>query len=555
MHSENIAGTGASAGIAIGKAFLIPEAELNAVEKKTTSPEQEEKKFNEAIENAKQKINETMQRALGTVGHEHAQVFEAHLMMLDDPEFTKMTIDCIHAKKTSARNALAETSSHYVALFEAMSDPYLRERAADVREVSNLVLQNLDGQSGADLDQLKEPVIVIAKELSASQTAMMDRSKVLGFITEIGGKNSHTAIMARTLEIPAVLGVSGILNRIKDGQAIALNGETGEILFQPSHEQLTTYNQLKEALEQERQNLKTLVGRDTVTRDGRRIKLEANISALQDLPIVKKYDAEGVGLFRTEFLYMSRVSEPSEDEQFEFYKSVLSALSPQNVVIRTLDVGGDKEIPYLNIEAETNPFMGLRALRYCLQNQALFTRQLRALLRASVYGKLSIMFPFVTTLDELLAAKEILNQVKTELRESKVAFDEDINVGIMIEIPSAAIISDVLAQHVDFFSIGTNDLIQYSCAVDRTNKAVNHLYDAHNPAVLRLIQMVIKNAEKYDIPVAVCGEMASDPELIPVLLGMGLREFSMNPSYILRSRKLVLDLSYQEQKTKLTDFF
>ncbi len=404
------------------------------------------------------------------------------------------------------------------------------------------------GIKSVDLSTLKESVLLVSNDLTPSQTANMDKEKVLGFLTNMGGRTSHTAIMARSLEIPAVVGLKNITTTIKQGDYVIIDGDSGKVLINPDAENIAFYNKLKEECEKIKQGLQSFKDQASVTFDGKKVELAGNIGTPEDITGLLNNGAEGVGLFRTEFIYMNRECLPTEEEQFDSYKTVLEALSPKPVVIRTLDAGGDKELSYLNIDKEMNPFLGYRAIRICLKETALFKTQLRALLRASVYGNLKIMFPMISSLEELLLAKDILNEVKEELDTSKVSYDSNIEVGMMIEVPSAAIISDILAKHVDFLSIGTNDLIQYTCAVDRMNEKIHDLYSPFNPAVLRLIKMVIDNGHKEGIWVGMCGEMAGDRKLIPILLGMGLDEFSMSPISILPARKLIHSLSYSDMK-------
>ena len=437
----------------------------------------------------------------------------------------------------------------FVGIFESIDNEYMRERAADIKDLTNRIIRHLLGAKIVDLAALEEEVVLVAHDLTPSDTATMNKSKVLGFLTDIGGRTSHTAIMARTLEIAAVVGLTDITTKAKDGDYIVFNGDTGEVILNPDEEIMTKYTKLKTEFEEYRKSLELLKGKPSVTLDGRHVELAGNIGSPKDVEGLIKNDAEGVGLYRTEFLYMDKEDAfPTEEEQYEAYKAVLEGMDNKPIVIRTLDIGGDKELPYFEMESEMNPFLGYRAIRICLDRKDIFKTQLRALYRASVHGKLRIMFPMISSLEELLAAKEVVAEVKDELKAEEVAFADDVEVGMMIEIPSAAVISDILAKHVDFFSIGTNDLIQYTCAVDRMNQKISHLYNQFNPAVLRLIKTVIDNAHKEGKWVGMCGESAGDQRMIPILLGFGLDEFSMSPISILPARKLITSVSYEDMQ-------
>ncbi|QXM05346.1 phosphoenolpyruvate--protein phosphotransferase [Crassaminicella indica] len=545
-------GKGASNGIALGKALLIENEPLNIEKKTIENTEIEKNKFLEALNISKEQLSKVRDKALKELGEEKAAIFEAHLMILDDPEIMNQTKDKIENEKVNAAFAFKEIANQFIMIFESMDNEYMRERAADIRDVSDRVLRNIVGQKVIDLSMLDEEVILIADDLTPSDTATMDKEKVLGFLTNIGGRTSHTAIMARSLEIPAVVGLGDITDKVKNGDYIILNGETGEVIVNPNEEEINKYKALKENYEKERKELEKIIGQKSVTLDGREVELVGNIGTPKDIEGLLKNDAEGVGLYRTEFIYMDRDSMPTEEEQFEAYKKVLEGLGDKPVVIRTLDIGGDKKLPYLKIDEEMNPFLGYRAIRLCLDKKEIFKTQLRALLRASVYGNLKIMFPMISSLEELLAAKEVLNEVKKDLDSEGIKYAENIEIGMMIEVPSAAIISDILAKHVDFFSIGTNDLIQYTTAVDRMNEKIHHLYSTFNPGVLRLIKMVIDNGHKENIWVGMCGEAAGDKKMIPILLGMGLDEFSMSASSILPARKLIRSLKFEDAK-KIAD--
>ena len=542
-------GTGASPGIALGKALVIEHSEL-VIEKKTIENIDEEiQKLESAVKVSKEELTKVKEKALAELGEHEAEIFEAHLLVLEDPELIGSAISKIRDEKVNADYALNEIKEMFVAMFESMDNEYMRERAADIKDVTNRVLRHILGIKVVDLAGLDEEVVLIAHDLTPSDTATMNKNMVLGFLTDIGGRTSHTAIMARTLEIAAVVGLNDITKKVKDGDYTVFNGDTGEVIVNPDEETKAKYTSLKEEFEEYRKSLELLKGQASITTDGRHVELAGNIGSPNDVEGLIKNDAEGVGLYRTEFLYMDKEdSFPTEEEQYEAYKAVLEGMNNKPIVIRTLDIGGDKELPYFEMEAEMNPFLGYRAIRLCLDRKDIFKTQLRALYRASVHGKLRIMFPMISSLEELLDAKEVIKEVLKELDAENIAYSNDVEVGMMIEIPSAAVISDVLAKHVDFFSIGTNDLIQYTCAVDRMNQKISHLYNQFNPAVLRLIKMVIDNAHKEGKWVGMCGESAGDQRMIPILLGFGLDEFSMSPISILPARKLITSLSYADMQ-------
>lgn len=536
---------GASLGIAIGRALVISEQMVEIKEGKVLDSELELARLNTALEQAiiqLEKISEDVKEKLGS---EKSEIFEAHLMMLQDPEFIGSIQKKITESKFNAEYSLQTVSEETAAIFELMENEYMTERAADIRDVSKRVLNILMGIKSASIAEIQDECILIARDLTPSDTAQIDKTKILAFVTEIGGKTSHTSIIARSLELPAVVGAGGATDEIKDGDLIIVDGEEGIIIINPNEKDLSDYElKRKEFFELKNQLLKYAT-MESITLDGKVVELAANIGSIEDLDSVLKNGAEAIGLFRTEFLYMSKNALPTEQEQFEAYKAVVQKMSGKPVIIRTLDIGGDKELDYLPMDKEMNPFLGYRAIRLCLDRTDIFITQLRALVRASAYGKLKIMFPMISNLQELKMAKKILEQCKIDLKSEGIVFDENLEVGIMIEIPSAALISDILAKEVDFFSIGTNDLIQYTTAVDRMNEKISYLYDFYHPGVLRLIKTVIDNGHKAGIMVGMCGEMAGDTKLIPLLLGFGLDEFSMSASSILRARKTVTNSSYE----------
>ena len=542
-------GTGASPGIAMGKALILKECELIIEKKSIEDVEVEVKKLQEAVSKSKLELTKVKEKALEELGEHEAQIFESHLLVLEDPELLDSSIAKIREEKVNADYALNEVKEMFVGIFESMDNEYMRERAADIKDVTNRVLRNILDIKVVDLAALEEEVILLANDLTPSDTAIMNKKKVLGFLTNIGGRTSHTAIMARTLEVAAIVGLNDITEKVQDGDYIVFNGDSGEVIVNPDEETIQKYSELKNNFEEYKESLKQLKGKSSITLDGRHVELAGNIGSPNDVEGLINNDAEGVGLYRTEFLYMNKEdSFPTEEEQYEAYKAVLEGMNGKPIVIRTLDIGGDKELPYFNMEHEMNPFLGYRAIRLCLDRKDIFKTQLRALYRASMHGKLRIMFPMISSLEELLSAKEVIKEVLAEMDSNGEAYSKDVEVGMMIEIPSAAVISDILAKHVDFFSIGTNDLIQYTCAVDRMNQKISHLYNQFNPAVLRLINMVIDNAHKEGKWVGMCGESAGDPLMIPVLLGMGLDEFSMSPISILPARKFITSVNYEDMK-------
>lgn len=544
-------GIGASPGIAIGKALVKKDPEI-VIEKRIVQKTDDEIKRLEKAKNAgKNQIEELYRHVLQNIGKKEAQIFEAHRMILDDPEFLGQVEKKIKAEGINAEWALKEVTEMFVRIFENMDNEYMRERAADIRDVSNRLMRILLGAEVTTLSGLDEEVIVVAEDLTPSDTAQMDKNKVMGLVIETGGKTSHSAIIARTLEIPAVVGVENATGKIKNGDTVIIDGHEGIVLNSPEENTVREYRIKKENYDSFKKELKGLVGQKSITRDGVRVELAANIGTPKDVSAVIANDGEGIGLFRTEFLYMDRDRLPAEDEQFEAYKEVALRLEGKPVVIRTLDIGGDKDLPYLELSREMNPFLGYRAIRLCLDRPEIFRTQLRAILRASAFGNIKIMFPMISGISELRQAKSILEQVKEDMRGEKVKFNESIEVGIMVEVPAAAVISDLLAKEVDFFSIGTNDLIQYMTAVDRGNRKISHLYNQFHPALLRLIKQVIENGHRAGIWVGMCGEAAGDPKLIPLLVGMGLDEFSMSPASILKARWIIKNISQEDMKGKV----
>ncbi len=534
-------GIAASKGYAIGKVFLQVNEEIVITDEKISDIEGEKAKLQKALDASRGQLEKIKEKALTEMGAEKAQVFEAHITLLDDPEFTGAMQMEIESNSTNSMKAVQSVTDMFVSIFDAMEDAYMRERAADIKDVSKRIISNLAGKGGDAFAITEENTIVVAHDLTPSDTAQLDRSKVVGFITDIGGRTSHAAIMARTLEIPAVLGLGDITTSVKTGDKVIVDGITGDVIINPSEEVIAEYTEKKAKFQAEQEELKKLIDVKTTTKSGRRIEVCGNIGKPEDVLGVIANGGDGVGLFRTEFLYMDRESAPTEEEQFESYKFVLEKMEGKQVVIRTLDIGGDKTLPYLPLPQEMNPFLGYRAIRLCLDKKEIFKVQLRALLRASVFGKLCVMFPMISGIQEFRQAKEVVEECKAELRAEGKEYSENIQWGIMVEIPAAAVMADELAKEVDFFSIGTNDLIQYTLAADRMSEKVSYLYNPMHPAVLRLIKMTIDGAHSQGKWVGMCGEMAGDETAIPTLVEYGLDEFSMSATSILPAKKIMLE--------------
>ncbi|MDG5473096.1 phosphoenolpyruvate--protein phosphotransferase [Jeotgalibacillus sp. ET6] len=547
--SSILKGIAASSGIAIAKAYRLVEPDLSFEEKKVDNPGQEIERFQQAMATSRSELEVIRDRAKTELGEDKAAIFEAHLLVLSDPELISPIEDKIKQDSVNAEAALKETADMFVAMFEQMDNEYMQERAADIRDVTKRVLSHLLGVKVLNPSMISEEVIVIAEDLTPSDTAQLNREFVKGFTTNIGGRTSHSAIMARSMEIPAVVGTKEATSEIQNGDLVIVDGLNGEVHINPTEEIISNYEREQDQFADQKAEWAKLVNEKSVSKDGHHVELAANIGTPADLEGVRNNGGEGIGLYRTEFLYMGRNELPTEEEQFVSYKEVLEGMEGKPVVVRTLDIGGDKELPYLNLPHEMNPFLGFRAIRLCLEETDLFKVQLRALLRASVYGNLKIMFPMISNLSEFRSAKAILLEVKEELLEEGVSVSDDIEVGIMVEIPSTAVLADQFAKEVDFFSIGTNDLIQYTMAADRMNERVSYLYQPYNPAILRLIKMVIDASHKEGKWTGMCGEMAGDEIAIPILLGLGLDEFSMSATSILPARAQLLGLSRDEMKS------
>ncbi|UKJ47058.1 phosphoenolpyruvate--protein phosphotransferase [Lysinibacillus sp. ACHW1.5] len=548
-----LTGIAASDGIAIAKAYRFVQPDLTFAKTTVHDIEAEQKRLAAALAKAEQELIVIRQQTFEKFSAEEAAIFEAHLLVVHDPELIGPINQKIADEAVNAEYALHEVSNMFVALFEGMDDEYMSARASDIKDVTNRILAHLLGVHIPNPSNMNEQVIIVANDLTPSETAQLDRNYVLGFITDIGGRTSHSAIMARSLEIPAVVGAGVATTTIQDGDTIIVDGLTGQVLVNPSADVIADYQEKAQKYRVQQAEWSTLVNEQTVSKDGVHVELAANIGSPNDLDGVLRHGAEGIGLYRTEFLYMGRENLPSEEEQFTAYKTVLEGMKGKPVVIRTLDIGGDKHLPYLPLQEEMNPFLGHRAIRLCLDQQELFRTQLRALLRASVYGNLKIMFPMIATIQEFRAAKAILLEEKEKMIAGGIAVGSSIEVGMMVEIPSTAVMADTFAKEVDFFSIGTNDLIQYTMAADRMNEKVSYLYQPYNPAILRLIQMVIKAAHQEQKWVGMCGEMAGDEHAVPLLLGLGLDEFSMSATSILKTRALLKQLSVPEMQALATE--
>jgi len=541
-------GISASPGIAIGNVLVKKTKKVNIDKYSILEVNKEVKRLKASIEKSRAQIKMVYNSTLECIGKEEAAIFDAHLMILNDPEVFGQVERKIRKDKINAEWAIKEVRDSFVEIFKSIGDEYLRERIVDLKDVTDRVLNILLGIEIVDLSKLNQEVIIIADELTPSDTAQMDKSKVLGLITEAGGRTSHSAIIAKTIGIPAIVGVDGILKLVKDNDFVVFDGEKGEIFINPDKYVVEEYKDYKVMYDRFRSKLLSLKGKKSITKDGYQVELVANIGTPEDVESVIDNDGEGVGLYRSEFLYMDRASLPTEEEQFKAYKLVTERLKDKPIVIRTLDIGGDKKLSYLNLKDELNPFLGYRAIRLCLDRIDIFKTQLRALLRASAFGNIKIMFPMISSIEELRQAKKILEEVKQDLKRNDIAYNENIEVGIMVEIPAVAILSDLFAKEVDFFSIGTNDLIQYITAVDRGNQKIAHLYNQFHPALLRLIKMAIDNAHREGIWVGMCGEVAGDTRLIPILIGMGLDELSMSPISILKARWIIKQIRKKDME-------
>ena len=539
-----LVGKGISEGIGLGKAVILEENRLKIEKQKIENISAEKQKIYDAVKEVESEIEKLIKNIDGT----QKEIMQAYLMILQDPSLIQETIKIIEQEKCNSAYAVEKGLNQIIKTFEEMDEPYMAARSRDIEDMKKRILAKLLKIEEIDLSKLPENTILVAKELSTSDTAKMNLKNISGIITEIGGVNSHMAIIARTNEIPAIVGIKHIFENIKENDFIALNGATGEIFLNPTQEKIEELTKNQENIKQEKQELEKYKNEKAITKDGHQVELLANIGGPQDIQIVIDNTAEGIGLLRSEFLYMDAKDFPSEEEQFEAYKKIAESLEKKRLVIRTLDIGGDKDLKYMKLPKEENPFLGYRAIRIYLDNVDLFKVQLRAILRASSYGNVAIMLPMISSIEELRKSKEIIEEVKQELKTKNIKFNENIEVGIMVEIPSSAVMADEFAKECDFFSIGTNDLIQYTIAVERGNEKLANLYSHFNPAVIRLIKSAIDGAHKNGILCGMCGEAAGDVKFIPLLVGLGLDEFSMNANKILKARKLITDLDFEECK-------
>ena len=546
-NMTKLTGIAASDGIAIAKAFLVEEPDLSFEISKSNDSQQEKERLAKAIADSKVEIEKIKAVASNALSEEEAQVFDAHLMVLEDPELQQAYTQKIDDETLNAESAVRQTADFYIEIFKGMEDnPYMQERAADIKDVTDRLVAHLLGVKIPDLSTIDEEVVVVAYDLTPSDTAQLNRQFVKGFATDIGGRTSHSAIMSRSLEIAAVVGTGNVSKEINDGDTVIVDGLNGDVIVNPDDATIAEYEKIAADFLARKAEWEKLKDAETLTKDGKKFEIAANIGTPKDLEGVHSNGAEAIGLYRTEFLYMDSDEMPTEDEQFESYKVVLEGMNGHPVVVRTMDIGGDKHLPYLQLPEEMNPFLGYRAIRIGLNQPELLRVQLRALLRASVYGSLRIMFPMISNLPEFRAAKAIYEEEKAKLESEGVEVADDIQVGIMIEIPAAAVIADQFAKEVDFFSIGTNDLIQYTMAADRMNEHVSYLYQPFNPSVLRLIKNVIDASHKEGKWTGMCGEVAGEPMAAPLLVGMGLDEFSMSASSVLKIRSLISKLDSNE---------
>lgn len=543
-----IKGIDASPGIAIGKIFLYHENELVLNERYVGDINQEIEKLLKGQEATKKQLEEIREKTREKLGDDKAAIFDGHITLLEDEDLLEEVKLKIEDEKKSAELALNEGIEEYCDLIANLDDEYLRERVGDLRDIAKRWIKNILGEEILDLGNLKPGTVIIARDLTPSDTAQMDIKNVQGFVTEIGGKTAHSAIMARSLEVPAVVGTKEIMNTLQNGQEIIVDALTGDIIIEPSEEEIRSYTEKRDRYTREKEELRKLSSQEAVTKDGRKVSTYANIGSPKDLDGVLKNGADGIGLYRTEFLFMNNDRLPSEEEQFAAYREVAERMEGKSVTIRTMDIGGDKALPYMKLPTEDNPFLGYRALRVCLDRVDMFKTQLRALLKASAYGKVKIMFPMVISLSEIRKSKAILEECKAELRAEGVSFDEKIQVGIMVETPATAFRARQFAKEVDFFSIGTNDLTQYTLAVDRGNESISELYDTYNPAVLQAIKFAIDGAHAEGIVISMCGEFAGDENATGLLLGLGLDAFSMSASSIPKIKKNLIDSSYEEAR-------
>lgn len=546
-----IQGIGAAAGVAIGKAFVLPTWEWDVPDRRMESVDlaKEFERLYEGIRTSKTEIEFMKNEIKETVGVAESNIFDAHIAILEDPVFMSEIRGIIERQYKAAEVAVKEAIDHFVTMFDLLDDEYMKERALDIKDVGNRLLKHLLGTPDITLPSDTQPYILVARELSPSQLVHLNPQRVLGMVTIAGGKTSHSAIMARALGIPLVSGLEDSLTEIfKTGDLLVIDGDEGAIFLNPDHVIIDQYTAIAERQRRRKEQLQLLATVDPVTKDNVRMKLAGNISSVKDLELTFKYGAEGVGLFRTEFLYMDRLGFPSEEEQFEVYRQIAERMGEHSVVIRTLDIGGDKQLEYFTIPEEENPVLGFRAIRISLDNREIFKTQLMAILRASAYGNVKILYPMISSLEEVRKAKEILQEAKQELTARGIAYDDNVPIGAMIEVPAAVAIADLLAQEVDFFSIGTNDLVQYVLAVDRMNEKIAHMYHPFHPAVLRMLRQTVMAAKEAGIPISVCGELASDERALPIWLYLGVSNLSMSSQSLLRVKHRILNIYASESR-------
>ena len=539
---EKVTGKSIFKGIAIGKILFYQKGEQSVKRNKIEDTKAEIKRYEDAKEKAIAQLGDLYQKALKEVGEMNAAVFEVHMMMLEDDDYVDSIVNIIESQQVNAEFAVATTGDNFAKMFADMEDDYFKARAADVKDISERLVDILSGrENGSDIGE--EPVIIVADDLAPSETVQMDKEKLLAFVTEHGSSNSHTAILARTMNIPALIGVE--IREEWNGKMAVVDGYTGTFYIDPDEDVLEEMKKRKQEDIEARNLLLQLKGKEDVTLDGKKIRLYANIGSVKDVASVLANDAAGIGLFRSEFLYLESEDYPDEETQFQVYKTVAENMAGKKVIVRTLDIGADKQVDYFGMEHEENPAMGYRAIRICLDRQDIFKTQLRALLRASAYGNIAIMYPMIISVDEVKQIKAIVKEAKAELDEKGIVYG-DVEQGIMIETPAAVVISDLLAEEVDFFSIGTNDLTQYTLAIDRQNMKLDHIYDAHHPAVLRMIQTTIENGHKHGCWVGICGELGADTSLTKTFLEMGIDELSVSPSFVLPIRKIIREMSIKQ---------
>lgn len=532
-------GIAGSEGIGIGNVVIIEEQEINIIDKSAENTDVELKRLQDAIETFVSDTTEMADRMDETVGKKDADILRGHIMMLQDPMIEEQISALIISSKITAEMAVEQVLEQTAEMFSQIPDELLQQRATDFRDIKTRMLKLLLGIKDVDISVVPKGTVLVARDLTPSMTAGIKPENISGILTEVGGRTSHSAILARAMEIPAVLSIENICSLVNDGDKVVLDGGSGEAIVNPDDETVAKYEAMYDEYQEEKKLLKAYAGQETRTKDGIKAELVCNIGKPDDIKKVIECDGEGVGLFRTEFLFMDRDNVPTEDEQFEAYKCVAEAMKGKPVIIRTLDIGGDKEIPYLGLEAEDNPFLGFRAIRFCLKRQDIYRPQLKALMRASKYGNIKIMVPLVTGVDELRAVKELIKDIKTELDSEGIPYNKNIDVGVMMETPAACMVADLLAKEASFFSIGTNDLTGYTMAADRGNAKVEYLYKTYNPAVLRAIKRIIECGKKEGIMVGMCGEAAADPKLIPLLIAFGLDEFSVSATSVLKTRKVI----------------